>query len=86
MIRPILGSAAAVIHNCASCLAKECPQNPPPSRHPANGTQRGSGSCGLSATSPHHLELPSLTVSTTQNLLQQAGYLQAHTVPEGQDK
>ena len=42
IIRPILGSAAAVIHNCASCLAKECPQNPPPSRHPANGTQRGS--------------------------------------------
>lgn len=58
-IRPILGSAAAVIHNCAGCLAKECPQNPPSSCHPANGTQRGSDSYEFSATSPHHLELPS---------------------------
>lgn len=41
-IRPILGPAAAVIRNCAGCLAKECPQKPPSSCHPANGTQRGS--------------------------------------------
>lgn len=53
------GLSAAVIHNCAGCLAKECPQNPPSSCHPANGTQRGSDSYEFSATSPHHLELPS---------------------------
>lgn len=52
MLRPILGSAAAVIHSCACCLAKECPQNPPSSRHPTNGAQRGSCSCELSTTSP----------------------------------
>lgn len=51
MLRPTLGSAAAVIRSCACSPAKECPQNPTP-LHPTNGVQRGGCSHELATTSP----------------------------------